>query len=544
MTADPIFHLFSKNQMSTFTARDLNAALWSAADELRKIMSADVYKDYLLGLVFYKALSDKMLVEAYDLLNDEKPESLDAAQIAYTEALTDGSWEDLSLELNNRFGCVIHPRRTFTAFYNQINARTFMLSELRQAFRDIEAASGGTYEGLFEDFDIDSKDLGKTPDKRNEMISSVIRALAHIDFNDYPEDALGDAYEYLIAQFASESGKKAGEFYTPQSVSQIIARIVTAGQNTKYGFTVYDPAMGSGSLLLHIRNQIRNDDAKGIDNKGAVHFFGQELKNQTYNLARMNMMLHRVPGTNQHLRNGDTLDADWPTDEPTNFDAVVMNPPYSQKYDARESLLTDPRFAAYKKLPPASKADFAFLLHGFYHLKDTGTMGIVLPHGVLFRGGAEGTIRETLLRNGNIHAVIGLPSGIFFSTGIPTCVVILKKNNTDRSVFFVDASKEFRKEGPRNFLDPEHIDKIVDAVLRREDVEKFAHLATFEEIQGNDFNLNIPRYVDNSEEEDEIDITATFSEIAKLDILEKEVDFKLEEFFKELGINLYEKVRK
>lgn len=544
MTADPIFHLFSKNQMSTFTARDLNAALWSAADELRKIMSADVYKDYLLGLVFYKALSDKMLVEAYDLLNDEKPESLDAAQIAYTEALTDGSWEDLSLEFNNRFGCVIHPRRTFTAFYNQINARTFMLSELRQAFRDIEAASGGTYEGLFEDFDIDSKDLGKTPDKRNEMISSVIRALAHIDFNDYPEDALGDAYEYLIAQFASESGKKAGEFYTPQSVSQIIARIVTAGQNTKYGFTVYDPAMGSGSLLLHIRNQIRNDDAKGIDNKGAVHFFGQELKNQTYNLARMNMMLHRVPGTNQHLRNGDTLDADWPTDEPTNFDAVVMNPPYSQKYDARESLLTDPRFAAYKKLPPASKADFAFLLHGFYHLKDTGTMGIVLPHGVLFRGGAEGTIRETLLRNGNIYAVIGLPSGIFFSTGIPTCVVILKKNNTDRSVFFVDASKEFRKEGPRNFLDPEHIDKIVDAVLRREDVEKFAHLATFEEIQGNDFNLNIPRYVDNSEEEDEIDITATFSEIAKLDILEKEVDFKLEEFFKELGINLYEKVRK
>lgn len=535
MTADPIFHLFSKNQMSTFTARDLNAALWSAADEMRKIMSADVYKDYLLGLVFYKALSDKMLVEAYDLLNDEKPESLDAAQIAYTEALTDGSWEDLSLELNNRFGCVIHPRRTFTAFYNQINARTFMLSELRQAFRDIEAASGGTYEGLFEDFDVDSKDLGKTPDKRNEMISSVIKALAHIDFNDYPEDALGNAYEYLIAQFASESGKKAGEFYTPQSVSQIIARLVTAGQNTKYGFTVYDPAMGSGSLLLQIRNQIRNDDAKGIDNKGAVHFFGQELKNQTYNLARMNMMLHRVPGANQHLRNGDTLDADWPTDEPTNFDAVVMNPPYSQKYDARESLLTDPRFAAYKKLPPASKADFAFLLHGFYHLKDTGTMGIVLPHGVLFRGGAEGTIRETLLRNGNIYAVIGLPSGIFFSTGIPTCVVILKKNNTDRSVFFVDASKEFRKEGPRNYLDPEHIDKIVDAVLKREDVEKFAHLATFKEIQGNDFNLNIPRYVDNSEEEEEIDISSTFAELTKLNNQESEVDLQLSKYFKELG---------
>lgn len=523
--------------MSSFTARDLNTALWSAADEMRKIMSADVYKDYLLGLVFYKALSDKMLVEAYDLLNDEKPESLDAAQIAYTEALMDGSWEDLSLELNNRFGCVIHPRRTFTAFYNQINARTFMLSELRQAFRDIEAASGGTYEGLFEDFDIDSKDLGKTPDKRNEMISSVIKALAHIDFNDYPEDALGDAYEYLIAQFASESGKKAGEFYTPQSVSQIIARLVTAGQNTKYGFTVYDPAMGSGSLLLQIRNQIRNDDAKGIDNKGAVHFFGQELKNQTYNLARMNMMLHRVPGANQHLRNGDTLDADWPTDEPTNFDAVVMNPPYSQKYDARESLLTDPRFAAYKKLPPASKADFAFLLHGFYHLKDTGTMGIVLPHGVLFRGGAEGTIRETLLRNGNIYAVIGLPSGIFFSTGIPTCVVILKKNNTDRSVFFVDASKEFRKEGPRNYLDPEHINKIVDAVLKRENVEKFAHLAAFEQIENNEFNLNIPRYVDIADEEESINIEESLKELTSLEVKEKAIDSELENFLTELGIS-------
>lgn len=340
----------------------------------------------------------------------------------------------------------------------------------------------------------------------------------------------------MIAQFASESGRKAGEFYTPQSVSQIIARIVTAGQNSKYGFTVYDPAMGSGSLLLQIRSQIRNDDDKGIDNKGAIHFFGQELKNQTYNLARMNMMLHRVPGTNQHLRNGDTLDADWPTDEPTNFDAVVMNPPYSQKYDARESLLTDPRFAAYKKLPPASKADFAFLLHGFYHLKDTGTMGIVLPHGVLFRGGAEGMIRETLLRNGNISAVIGLPSLIFFSTPIPTCVVVLKKNNTDRSVFFVDASKEFRKEGPRNYLDPEHIEKIVNAVLKREDVEKFAHLATFEEIQGNDFNLNIPRYVDNSEEEEEIDISAVFGELANLDKQEAQVDVELSKFFKELNV--------
>ena len=525
--------------MEKLTARDLNAALWAAADEMRKVMSADVYKDYLLGLVFYKALSDKMLMEAYGLLSDEgdaKPQSLEEAQKVYSNALMDGSWEDLKTELQARFGCVIKPNYTFTAFYQQINERSFMLSSLRQAFRDIEAASGGAYEGLFEDFDVDSKDLGKTPDKRNEMIASVIKALAHIDFNNYPEDALGDAYEYLISQFASESGKKAGEFYTPQSVSEIIARIVTAGQDDKYGFTVYDPAMGSGSLLLQIRNCIKNTN--GRDNKGAVQFFGQELKNQTFNLARMNMMLHRVPASNQHLRNGDTLDLDWPTDEPTNFDAVVMNPPYSQKYDARESLLTDPRFAPYQRLPPASKADYAFLLHGFYHLKQTGAMGIVLPHGVLFRGGAEGVIRKKLLEDGRIYAVIGLPSGIFFSTSIPTCILILKKNNTDRSVLFVDASKEFRKEGPRNYLEKDHIDKIVRNVSSRMNGERYAYLASFEEIKENDFNLNIPRYVDSGNAEEIVDIKETLNSLMGIERRERELNIKLDYFFNELGIEL------
>ncbi len=517
------------------TAQGLNSALWSAADDMRRVMTADVYKDYLLGLVFYKTLSDKMLLEAYDLLMDCKPKSIEEAQTAFEEALQDGSWNDLCEELTNRFGCAIHPNRTFTAFYNQINKRTFMLADLRQAFRDVEAASGGAYEGLFEDFDVDSKDLGKTPDKRNEMIASVIKALTRINFNDYPDDALGDAYEYLISQFAAESGKKAGEFYTPQSVSKIIAQIVTHGQNQKYGFTVYDPAMGSGSLLLRICNYIENNES-GVDNKDAVQFFGQELKNQTYNLARMNMMLHRVPSDKQHLRNGDTLDADWPTDEPTNFDAVVMNPPYSQKYDARESLLSDPRFAQYKKLPPASKADYAFLLHGFYHLKDSGTMGVVLPHGVLFRGGSEGVIREQLLRNGNIYAVIGLPAGIFYSVGIPTCIVVLRKNNTDRSVFFIDASKEFRKTGPRNYLDPEHIDKIVKTFVARQDIEKYAHLANFDEIEQNDFNLNIPRYVDTTEEESEINISALFKELETLTIEEEKINNNLEKMLGDLGL--------
>lgn len=520
------------------TARDLNAALWTAADEMRKIMSADVYKDYLLGLVFYKALSDKMLVEACALLlenGEVMPADLERAQKRYEAAFSDDETRRLLKdELTAQFGCAILPRHTFTAFYEQINNRTFMLKDLQQAFREIEMARDGVYEGLFEDFDVDSKDLGKTPDKRNDMIASVIKALAHIDFSKYPDDALGDAYEYLISQFASESGKKAGEFYTPQSVSQLIARIVTHGQNDKYGFTVYDAACGSGSLLLQVKNFIENVD--DVDNKAAVHYFGQELKNQTYNLARMNMMLHRVPGSHQHLRNGDTLDADWPTDEPTNFDAVVMNPPYSQKYDAREGLLADPRFAPYKKLPPASKADFAFLLHGFYHLKETGTMGIVLPHGVLFRGAGEGAIREELLKKGSIYAVIGLPPGIFFSTGIPTCVVILKKNNTNRDVLFIDASKEFKKERAKNFLLPEHIEKIFKTYVERKDVEKYAHLASFEEIQKNDFNLNIPRYVDTSEDEEEIDLQVVFRELAEIEKEEGEVDAKLAKFFNELGM--------
>ena len=521
----------------SLTARDLNAALWAAADEMRSVMSADVYKDYLLGLVFYKALSDKILVEAYELLNDAKPESLEVAQQAYEEAGADEeTWGDLKAELEDRFGCAIKPNMTFSAFYQQINNRTFMLDNLSQAFRDVEAAGGGVYAGLFDDFDIQSKDLGKTPDKRNSMISAVLSKLASIDFSLYPEDALGDAYEYLISQFASESGKKAGEFYTPHAVSTLIARIVTHGQDTKYGFSGYDPACGSGSLLLQIRNFIKNDEENGVDNKHAVQFFGQELKNQTYNLARMNMMLHRVPGRLQHLRNRDTLDADWPTDEPTSFDAVVMNPPYSQKYDAVEGLLTDPRFAPYKKLPPASKADFAFLLHGFYHLKDTGTMGIVLPHGVLFRGGAEGVIREDLLKKGSIYAVIGLPAGIFFSTGIPTCIVVLKKNNPDRSVLFIYGSKEFRKERAKNFLDPENIEKIFTTYVERKDVEKYAHLANYDEIEKNNFNLNIPRYVDTSEEEEEIDLQATFAELKKLEQEEKEIDARLTEFFRELGI--------
>ena len=323
--------------------------------------------------------------------------------------------------------------------------------------------------------------MGKTDTERNSLLSAVIKKLYDLDFSSYGADALGDAYEYLIGKFASESGKKAGEFYTPQAVSKLITRIVTRGKEDKDGFTIYDPCMGSGSLLLQVKNYIGRGE--GNESEGCrqhIEFFGQEIKNQTFNLARMNMMLHQVPAARQHLRQGDTLDADWPTDEPTNFDAVVMNPPYSQNWNNRESMLQDVRFARYEQLAPKGKADLAF-------------------------GAAEGTIRRHLVEDGSIYAVIGLPANIFFNTSIPTCVIVLRKDNTSRDILFIDASQEFEKGKNQNKLTDANIDKIVSTFFDRKDVEKYAHLASFEEIKKNDFNLNIARYVDTSEEEEEID---------------------------------------
>ena len=498
------------------SSQELNQALWNAANVMRSTMSADEYKDYLLGLVFYKYLSDRQLYEVADLLEQPKPESLETAQKIYEEAQGSDDWNDLLEELEDKFGFAIEPKYTFTALYEEINNKTFTTDHLRQAMRDIEQGGEAIrgvkpYEDLFEDFDIDSKSLGTTPAKRNAMLADVMKELAHIDFNHYGADALGDAYEYLIGQFAAGSGKKAGEFYTPQSVAELITRIVTKGKENKPSFSLYDPCMGSGSLLLQARKYISEDC------RNSIQFFGQEISHTTYNLARMNMILHNVPFTYQHFRNGDTLGTDWPMEEPTNYDATVMNPPYSQHWSAAAGFLTDPRFQSYEKLAPKTRADLAFLLHGFYHLKEDGTMGIILPHGVLFRSGAEGTIRQHLLENGSIYAVIGLPANIFFSTSIPTCVVILKKNNTDRSILFIDASKEFRKEKAQNYMDPEHIDKIVNAYMERKDIGKFAHLASFDEIKKNDFNLNIPRYVDTSEPEPEVDLSAVSAQIAELD---------------------------
>lgn len=473
----------------------LYQALWNSADILRSKMDANEYKSYLLGLVFYKYLSDNML-RYVSVLLEEETEDLQVAQNLYVKACEDSEIkEDLLEELQDEFSYTIEPQLTFTAQVNAIHDGSFQLEDLVQGFRDIEQSSE-IFENLFEDIDLYSKKLGVSPQKQNKTIADVMKELSVLNMAGHAGDVLGDAYEYLIGQFASESGKKAGEFYTPQPVAKLMTQIVLQGKENQKGFSVYDPTMGSGSLLLNAK--------KYSNEPGTISYFGQELNTSTYNLARMNMILHGVSTANQDLHNADTLDQDWPTEEPTNFDAVLMNPPYSANWSADKGFLEDVRFSTYGVLAPKSKADFAFLLHGYYHLKDSGVMAIVLPHGVLFRSGGEGKIRKVLLENGAIDTVIGLPSNIFFNTSIPTTVIILKKDRPTKDVLFIDASQGFEKAKNQNMLTDEHIDTILDAYAKRENNDKYAYVAEFEEIVENDYNLNIPRYVDTFEEEEDI----------------------------------------
>ena len=514
----------------TLTKSELEHALFSAADSLRSKMDANEYKNYLLGIIFYKYLSDKLLYIAAESLDpnfieDRDDLPLDKWQKMYAEHSDD---EDLLLDLKDTLMYLISPEHTFTYIFNEINGeartkdgnlKTFQISDLADAFNDIESTSKD-FDGLFKDVQLYSQKLGSNAQKQADTISEVIKSIGKInlieqDDQNNKNDTLGDAYEYLIREFASESGKKAGEFYTPQQVSELLTKLTLIGKKYPEGMTVYDPAMGSGSLLLNFKKYIK-DFAGGDPNK--VIYYGQEINISTFNLARMNMILHGVESGNQFLRQGDTLDADWPPISQTMFDAVVMNPPYSLKWSANKGFLQDPRFSPYGVLAPKSKADYAFLLHGFYHLKNTGTMAIVLPHGVLFRGAAEGKIRKKLLENGSIDAVIGLPANLFYNTSIPTVILVLKKNKENRDVMFIDASKGFEKKKNQNELREEDIQKILDTYEKREDVERFAHLAKYNEIEENDFNLNIPRYVDTFVPEPPVDLKKVASDLHDTDV--------------------------
>ena len=510
-------------------SKDLLQVLWNGADVLRGKMDANEYKTYLLGLVFYKYLSDSYLAKVYDLLNDETLDDLQEAQRQYEEIMETEDAKDLLDELKHSMHYTLEPDMTYVSMLNAAKDNAFNREKLQAAFNRIEE-SDELFNGLFADVDLYSNRLGTGDQKQSATVAEIIKVLDGADLIHAKGDVLGNAYEYLIGQFASETGKKAGEFYTPHGPAQILCRIAMLGQEEKKGLQVYDPCMGSGSLMLSCKNYSKEPDY--------IKYYGQELMPSTYNLARMNMFLHGVLPENQHLRNGDTLDADWPTDEETEFDVVTMNPPYSAKWSAAEGFKQDERFMDYGgKLAPKSKADYAFLLHGFYHLKQTGTMAIVLPHGVLFRGAAEGTIREILLQNGSIYAVIGLPSNMFYNTSIPTCIIVLKKHREGRDVLFIDASSLFTKEKKQNVMQEEHIDKVLELYKDRKTVDKLAYLASFEDIKDNDFNLNIPRYVDTSEEEEEIDLKQLSKEMKETNQAIKEGNEALLSMLRDLTFN-------
>ncbi|MEK3984259.1 type I restriction-modification system subunit M [Paenibacillus sp. FSL K6-3166] len=486
---------------------ELNSKLFSAADNLRSKMDASEYKNYLLGLIFYKYLSDRLLEKVVEIADESLKEyNTQAKQTQlYKGLMADTEVKnDLIETLVDTLGYDIGPDYLFNILADQAKQNTFQLNDLNKAFIHL-STKYDQFNGLFDDVDLQSKKLGSDDQQRNITITEVLKKLNDIDVLGHNGDVIGDAYEFLISQFASEAGKKAGEFYTPHEVSDMMARIAAIGQEDKKLFSVFDPTMGSGSLMLNIRNYINHPDS--------MKYHGQELNTTTFNLAKMNLILHGVNKEDMHVRNGDTLNKDWPTDEPYTFDSVLMNPPYSANWSSADTFLDDSRFNRYGKLAPKSKADFAFLLHGYFHLKDSGTMAIVLPHGVLFRGAAEGVIRKKLLEDGSITAVIGMPANLFYGTSIPTTVIILKKNRTSRDVLFIDASHEFTKGKNQNNLTEEHIVKIVETYKARKDVEKYAHVASFNEIQENDFNLNIPRYVDTFEEEEIVDMVAIGQEI-------------------------------
>lgn len=513
--------------MSEEQKRQLQTQLWNIANELRGKMGADEFRDYILGFIFYKYLSEKIELYANDLL---RPDGL-----TYPQVLGHAQEGDFLQAIENaaldKLGYFLKPNELFHHVAQNSATNDNLNEDLERIMNSIESSTMGhdsqeDFEQLFSELDLNATRLGKTVSQRNELISKVLLHLDKIDFKlaDAKVDILGDAYEYLISQFASGAGKKAGEFYTPQEVSQILARIVTSGK--KELKTVYDPACGSGSLLLRIGRYAKVD-----------RYFGQEMNNTTYNLARMNMILHDVHYADFDIQQEDTLE--HPQHTEFRFEAVVANPPFSAKWSANAIHLSDERFAQYGRLAPSSKADYAFIQHMVYQLDDNGTMAVVMPHGVLFRGAAEGHIRKFLIEDKNyLDAVIGLPPNLFFGTSIPACILVFKKcRGSEKDVLFIDASKHFAKGKNQNRLRDEDIDKIVETYEQRKAEDKYSHVATLDEIRKNDYNLNIPRYVDTFEEEAEIDLDKVVTEIRKLDAESAALDEKIKQYTKELGID-------
>lgn len=517
--------------------QQLAAKIWESANNLRGKMEAGEYKDYILGFIFYKFLSDK----EYKFLIQNGYEQADIDELR-EENEEEVDW------IKRNLGFFIEPKNLFSNWIKMGNDFSVdnVMTAISAFSRNINNSHKNVFSGIFRTLEQGISKLGDTSVSRTKAIKSLIEIIKDVPTSNQRDyDVLGFVYEYLISQFASSAGKKAGEFYTPHEVSVVMAELIADHLKEKETINIYDPTSGSGSLLINIGQSV----GKYIEDTKKIKYYAQELIESTYNLTRMNLVMRGVLPDNIVTRNGDTLEEDWPwfdennkvsTYNPLFIDAVVSNPPYSQKWDPvnKES---DPRYAEYG-LAPKSKADYAFLLHDLYHLKQDGIMTIVLPRGVLFRGGEESTIRKKLIDKNKIDAIIGLPSNIFFGTGIPTIILVLKKHRDNTDVLFVDASKGFKKVGNKNVLRASDIKKIVDTVIQRKKVEKFSHIATLKEIKGNEYDLNIPRYVESNEEIEKWDTYAImFGGIPKNEL---EGYTNIFEIFPELYDELFEEINR
>ena len=525
--------------------KQLGKTLWAIADQLRGAMDADDFRDYMLSFLFLRYLSDNYEAAAKKELGKDYPQ-LEAdgrsVPLAVWYANNAADVPAFEKQMRRKVHYVILPMHLWSSIAHMARTQNDeLLNMLQSGFRYIETESfASTFAGLFSEIDLGSTKLGKTYKERNNKLCAIIQKIAEgLAAFSTDVDTLGDAYEYLIGQFAAGSGKKAGEFYTPQQISDVLSTIVTLdSQEPKTGVkqrldSVMDFACGSGSLLLNVR--------KRMGPHGIGKIYGQEKNVTTYNLARMNMLLHGVKDTEFDIFHGDTLTNDWemlrelnPAKQPK-FDAIVANPPFSYRWENSEAMADDVRFKNHG-LAPKSAADFAFLLHGFHFLKDEGVMAIILPHGVLFRGGAEERIRTKLLKDGHIDTVIGLPSNLFYSTGIPVCILVLKKCKKPDDVLFINAAEHFVKGKRQNQLTDEHIAKIIETYQFRKEEARYARRVEMAEIEKNDFNLNISRYISTAVGEAEIDLAATHSELVAIEKAIAEAKDKHNAFLKELGL--------
>jgi len=523
----------------------LGKTLWAIADQLRGAMNADDFRDYMLAFLFLRYLSDNYEAAAKKELGPDYPALTTtdgAVPLAAWYAANPGDVADFEKQMRRKVHYVVKPEHLWASVVRLARAQSIELLEtLRKGLGYIENESfESVFGGLFSEINLGSEKLGKTYAERNEKLCQIIRKIAEglAEFSS-DVDALGDAYEYLIGQFAAGSGKKAGEFYTPQRISDILSAIVTLDSQApetgavKHLGSVLDFACGSGSLLLNVR--------KRMGPHGIGRIVGQEKNITTYNLARMNMLLHGVKDTEFEIHHGDTLTNDWDWLRETNpakvpkFDAVVANPPFSYRWEPKEELADDARFKNHG-LAPKSAADFAFLLHGFHYLKDQGVMAIILPHGVLFRGGAEERIRTKLLKDGHVDTVIGLPANLFYSTGIPVCILVLKKCKKPDDVLFINAAEHFEKGKRQNVLTDAHIEKIVSTYQHRREEERYARRVPMERIAAEGYNLNISRYISTAVAEDEIDLAATQARLVAIEAAVQAAKQKHNAFLAELGL--------